>query len=218
MCTSTLPSSAPQNRESGKCISALVQIRSSGAGEEAQPQQPRRGSWGGEREPRSRRQLDAAVGRQGEAGMYFRRQPDTRPPGMPGKVRGRREGRGSAPKTVAGLHTLPRKTLSFPSPSSLLEAIAPQLTGIKRGHGAESEQARIAVPQLPTLPRPPARRGELALGDAEVTRRREVRAAPLQWPMRLGVHPLCWPVKALRLGSHPRGPPSGARPIRAGRR
>lgn len=102
----------------------------------------------------------------GSGEMYFRRQPDTRPPGMRegeggGKKALLQDGIAGAPATASeGRHSALELSAS---PSSLLEAISPQLTGIKRGHGAESEQARIAIPQLPTLLRPPAQAGRTGL-------------------------------------------------------
>lgn len=92
MCTSTLPSSAPQNRESGKCISALVQIRSSGRRGGSTPATQKE-TGGGEREPPESEAAVRPWEDKGSGEMYFRRQPDTRPPGM-------REGEGGGKKAL----------------------------------------------------------------------------------------------------------------------
>lgn len=119
---------APQNRESGKCISALVQIRSSGR---------RGGSTPAAEAGEGRESLRvgggrAAVGRQGKRGCASGSQ--TLGLQACGKVR--EEGRRLCSKTglPGSRHCFREKTaLELCFPSSLLEAIAPQLTGIKRG-------------------------------------------------------------------------------------
>lgn len=165
MCTSTLRSLVSQNRESGKCISTLVQIRSTGRRGGSTPASQKE-TGGGEREPPESETAVRPWEDKGSGEMYFRRQPDTRPPGMwegegGGKKALHQVGIAGAPATASeGRHREPELSAS---PSSLLEAISPHLTGIKWGHRAETEQARIASPQLPTLLRPPAQAGRTGL-------------------------------------------------------